>query len=175
MPSQSFGTVSSMIGEPVQIAYGVDDVRSAAARWVTRGVGPFFVLDHIELSNVRLGGEPAAFDHSSAYGQWGSLMVELICQHDRQTEPFVYPHGIHHVAYMVDNFAAAHAELIGSGSAEALYAETATGMPFAMHDALLELGHHIEIYEGNERLRGFYEMVRTASATWDGADPIRTL
>jgi hypothetical protein len=76
---------------------------------------------------------------------------------------------------MVDNFAAEHAELIASGRSEALYAETATGMPFAMHDARLELGHHIEIYEGNERLRGFYEMVRTASKKWDGADPIRTL
>ena len=164
-----------MIGEPVQIAYGVDDVRSAAAQWVTRGVGPFFVLDHIELSNVRLDGAPAAFDHSSAYGQWGSLMVELICQHDRRTERFVHPQSIHHIAHMVDNFADAHAELIESGCAESLYAETATGMPFAMHDARLEFGHHIEIYEGNERLQGFYDMVRTASETWDGTDPIRTL
>ncbi len=167
-----------MLGAPVQIAYGVDDVRGAAARWVARGVGPFFVSDHIAVRNVRVGGAASTFDHSSAYGQWGSVMVELICQHnhdDGSAEPFVVPHGIHHVAHIVDDFAAAQRELIAAGRPEALYAETVTGMPFAMHDARLELGHHIEIYEGTDRLRGFYDMVRTASEDWDGTDPIRTL
>lgn len=159
----------------MQIAYGVDDVRRAATTWVSRGVGPFFVLDHIEVHNVRVGGAPAVFDHSSAYGQWGSVMVELICEHDRPAEPFVHPHGIHHVAHMVADFGAAQAELIADGRPEALYAETSSGMPFAMHDARLELGHHIEVYETSERLRGFYDVVRAAADGWTGNDPIRTL
>jgi hypothetical protein len=64
--------------------------------------------------------------------------------------------------------------LIGGGRPEMLYAETGTGVAFAMHDARPELGHYIEIYEDSERLRGFYDMVRSAAANWDGSDPIHT-
>ncbi len=164
-----------MLSAPVQIAYGVDDVRVAATHWAAQGVGPFFVLDHIEVHNVRIGGVSATFDHSSAYGQWGPLMVELICEHERQPDPFVHSHGIHHVAHFVDDFAVAQAELIDDGRPEMLYAETGTGVAFAMHDARLDLGHYIEIYENSDRLRSFYDMVRDAAAHWDGSDPIRTL
>jgi hypothetical protein len=33
----------------------------------------------------------------------------------------------------------------------------------------------IEVYEGSEGLRGFYEMVRSASQSWDGRDILREL
>ena len=56
-----------------------------------------------------------------------------------------------------------------------LYAETATGMPFAFHDALAERGHLIEIYERTAPLARFYDMVRTAAIDWDGVDPVRHL
>ena len=164
-----------MFGGPVQIAYAVSDVDDAARQWVARGVGPFFVLDHIEVHNVRVFGEPGTFDHSSAYAQWGSLMVELICQHDGGSNPIVPSSGVHHMAHFVDDFATAGEALVGQGAAEALYAETSAGMPFALHDARSALGHFIEIYEHTERLSRFYLMVRDASVGWSGADPIRRL
>jgi hypothetical protein len=164
-----------MLGAPVQIAYAVGDVVDAARRWASRGVGPFFVIEHIELRNVRVGGEPGTFDHSSAYAQWGPLMVELICQHDGGQQPVVGVGGVHHVAHFVDDFTAAGAALSQLGTAEALYAETPAGMPFAFYDARDERGHLIEIYERTERLGRFYEMVRDVSLGWNGADPIRRL
>ena len=67
------------LGTPVQIAYGVREVRAAAARRAaTTGAGPFVVASHIQLAAARVGGVPGAFDHSSAYGQWGRIMVELV-------------------------------------------------------------------------------------------------
>ncbi|MGB8859933.1 MAG: VOC family protein [Ilumatobacteraceae bacterium] len=164
-----------MLGPPVQIAYAVDDAVEAARRWVARGVGPFFVLEHIEVRNVRVRGDEGSFDHSSAYAQWGPLMVELICQHDGGPNPVVGRTGVHHMAHFVDDFAAASTSLTEQGAAEALYAETSTGMPFAFHDARAERGHFIEIYERTERLGRFYDMVREAASGWNGTDAIRRL
>lgn len=167
--------VAEMFASPVQIAYAVGDVVEAAQRWVARGVGPFFVLDHIEVHSVRVNGTPATFDHSSAYSQWGSVMVELICQHDGGSSPVVGTAGVHHMAHFVDDFAAASTALTASGAVEILYAETASGMPFAFHDSRAEHGHLIEIYERTERLGRFYDMVRDASLGWAGDAAIRRL
>jgi hypothetical protein len=168
-----------MLGGPVQIAYAVDDVGAAALHWSAGGVGPFFVREHIEVCNVRVRGRSASFDHSSAYGQWGPVMVELIHQHDAGPDPVVGTGGIHHVAFFVERFADAAAELVAAGHEEVLYAETSTGMPFGFHGRRAgdgnSMGHLIEIYERTPPLAGFYEMVRDASVGWDGRDPVRVL
>lgn len=158
----------------MQIAYAVTDVRSAAHRWVERGVGPFFVRDHIAVSNSRVFGAPGAFDHSSAYGWWGEIMVELICQHEPGQAPVVGGSGVHHMAFFVDDFAVASDSLVAAGYPEAMYAEVGP-MPFAFHDARDELGHFIEIYERTDRLADFYSMVRQAATDWDGSEALRSL
>ena len=168
-------TVANMLGGPVQIAYAVDDVDRAAGEWAARGVGPFFVRRHIEVTNARIHGRPGRFDHSSAFAQWGDVMVELIHQHRGGDDPIVGTSGIHHVAHFVDEFAVATTSLTAGGYGEVLYAETSTGMPFAFHDSLDERGHLIEIYERTTALQRFYDMVRDAATGWDGADPVRAL
>jgi len=162
-------------GPPVQIAYATDDVHATAQRWVERGVGPFFVLQHIALSDVEIDGRPASFDHSSAYAQWGSVMVELICQHDPGPDPVVPSSGLHHVAFFVDDFDTAGQSLITDGFDRRLVARTSGGQAFAFHDARPTLGHLLEIYERTERLAAFYDMVRDAATDWTGTDPIRVL
>ena len=102
------------LGRIVQIAYDVNDVHEAAARHAARfGSGPFFVNDHIPLASVTHDGEPGVFDHSSAYGQSGGVMVELVCQH--QVEPASLQQqlsqrgtGIHHMAYFVEDLSLIH-------------------------------------------------------------------
>ena len=163
-----------MLGGPVQIAYGVDDVERAARSWAARGVGPFFVREHIEVTSSRVNGRPVTFDHSSAYAQWGEVMVELIHQHESDADMIVGTAGVHHVAHFVERFDDASRALTESAHAEVLYAETTTGMPFAFHDGL-ERGHLIEIYERTAPLARFYDMVREAAIGWDGADPVRRL
>lgn len=159
---------------PVQLAYAVDDVVGAAESWVARGVGPFFVRHHVEVTNSRIRGRAARFDHSAAFAQWGELMVELFCEHHDDDERVGPGTGLHHVAFFVDDVATAQGALMDHGWTEALYAE-AFGNPFAMHDATSELGHLIEIYNNDRRLSGFYELVRTEARNWDGTNAIRVL
>lgn len=166
-----------VLGGPVQIAYAVDDVERAARSWAALGIGPFFVRTHIELTEVEVRGHPGAFDHSSAFAQWGAVMVELIHQHRGGAvadAPLVGTSGIHHVAHFVDDFDTATAALEAAGNPRVLFARTSTGMPFAFHDST-ERGHLVEIYERTPPLARFYDMVHEASLGWTGADPVRHL
>jgi Glyoxalase/Bleomycin resistance protein/Dioxygenase superfamily len=153
------------LGPPVQIAYAVSDVHAAAGKWRDgQGAGPFVISEHIALQTARVrgvDGPGSAFDHSSAYGQWGQIMVELVHEH---TAPLGATSGLHHMAFFVDSIEETAAALIKAGMPEVLRASTASGMAFAFHDARAELGHFIEIYEPNERLLGFYAHVRALAS-----------
>jgi hypothetical protein len=159
----------------VQLAYAVSDVRVAALRWTHRGAGPFFIREHIEVVDVTSDGEPVTFDHSSAYGQWGEMMIELVVLHAAPEVIRVHSTGLHHVAHIVPDFVTAADSMVAAGFPEVLRAHTASGRPFAFHDARHELGHFIEIYAHSDSLRVFYETVRVASRGWDGSHPVREL
>ncbi len=165
----------------VQIAYHVADPASAAIDYARRfGWGPFFLFEHIALSSCLYRGAPATFDHSSAYGQAGELMIELITQHDDAPSVLrdVYPRegvGVHHLAHFVPSVDAALEQARAAGTAVAMDACTATGTRFAMLDTTPQLGHMIELYEGAGELLKFYRYVRRAAEGWDGAQPLRRL
>ena len=166
---------------PVQIAYHVPDPARAARRLAQQfGWGPFFLFEHIPLSRCLYRGAASHFDHSSAYGQAGDLMVELITQHDDSPsvlrERFgAQETGVHHVARFVPDLAVALARAREDGIAVALEACTATGTGFAMLDTVADLGHMVEIYVGADALLKFYRYVRRAAEGWDGGTPLRRL
>jgi len=164
---------------PVQIAYHVPDpARAAAESAAAYGWGPFFLFEHIPLAEVRYRGAPARFDHTSAYGQAGELMVEFITQHDDTPSVLrdLYRRdqtGVHHVAHFVPDLGGAIAALAARGAPPALAARTADGVAFAMVDTVATLGHMTELYEPVPALTRFYDYVRRKSRDWDGRDPVR--
>lgn len=166
------------LGAPVQIAYAVPDAREAAQVWVDRfGAGPFFVADHIAVSDVVYRGAPGMFDHTSAYGQWGHLMVELVQDHSNGPSPVreLYApdeSGLHHLAYLVDDLDRATGRLVGEGLTLAMSAR-AGSTRFHFIDAVSTTGHFLELYEPSPSLVGFYDLVRAAAEQWDGRDPVR--
>lgn len=170
--------------QPVrQIAYFVADVRKAAmAHHQIYGSGPFLVLDHIELSRSEHRGVSRPLDHSSAYGQWGTIMVEFVQQHNEDPSAYhdLYPRGtnrfgLHHLAIFVDDLEEAIAGYESAGAALAQDACTTNGTRFAFVDTSATLGHMIELYEPAASLTGFYDHVSAAAHGWDGTDPVRTL
>jgi hypothetical protein len=107
-------------------------------------------------------------------------MIEFVQQNDAGPSAFrdMFPgggEGLHHVALIVDDFAATRTHLEAEGMATALYAEMMDGFAFAMMDATARYGHMIEIYEGVPVLTGFYDSVREASIGWDGGDVLRPI
>ena len=164
---------------PVQVAYHVPDPVAAAERCARDyGWGPFVLLEHIELERSVHRGTPRRFDHSSAYGQAGDVMVELISQHDDTPSALrdLYQagqSGIHHVACFVADLGAELRRFADRGVAVALDARTRTGVDFAMVDLSAELGHMLELYEPGEDLRRFYAHVRKLADGWTGERPVR--
>lgn len=169
------------LGAPVQIAYAVPDVVEHAASWVRDlGAGPFFVRRHIPVSDVVHRGTPAVFDHSAAYGQWGSLMIELVQDHGTgpsAIRDMYMPEeaGLHHLAFFVADLDATTATLGAAGYPLAMQAVAHGAVRFNFIDAVASLGHMIELYEPTEHLTNFYAMVADAAKTWDGAEPVRIM
>ncbi|HVW67405.1 MAG TPA: VOC family protein, partial [Steroidobacteraceae bacterium] len=165
---------------PVQIAYHVPDPAAVAVRFARElGWGPFYLMEHIPLDTCLYRGRPAAFDHTSAYGQAGDLMVELITQHD--DNPSVLRDvfaagetGVHHVACFVPDLQAALNDFRAKGYAIALEAST-RGTSFAMVDAVSSVGHMLELYEPGAGLRRFYDFVKRQAQGWDGVNAVRRL
>ena len=164
-----------MNGLPVrQLAYKVNDLEVAAAAHHRQfGSGPFFVLRHVALASSQHRGMEQPFDHSSAYGQWGSVMVELVVQHNPDDSALheMFPHGsgaegLHHAALFVDDLDGAIARSDAEGMPLAQLSVTTTGTTFAFVDARASLGHMLELYEPTPQLTGFYDFVAEAAREW---------
>lgn len=151
-----------------QIAYFVPDVRAAArAHSALFGSGPYYVADNIPLTRALHRGTPRELDHSSAYGQWGEVMIEFCQQNNPGPSAFhdVYPEGsgaqgLHHMALFVDSIDAAVAAFAGEGHQVALDAEMTDGFRYVFVDTVARYGHMLELYEPTDTLTGFYAMVR---------------
>ena len=170
-----------MLRHPIrQVAYFVADVREAARRHhALFGSGPYFVADHIPLRRAMHRGVERPLDHSSAYGQWGEVMIEFVQQNNAGPSPFhdMFPEGsgregLHHVALFADDVAAELSRFEREGHATAAVAEMNDGFTFAFVDCVATLGHMIELYAPAPQLTGFYAKVREAAETFRGGEVI---
>ena len=170
-----------MAGTVVQVAYATDDIEAAAEVWVERfGAGPFFVRHHVPVQEATYRGIPGEFDHSSACGQWGSIMLEFVADHT--AGPSVINElygpgetGLHHLACFVKDLDAATAHYEAAGYSLAATGNAYGSTRFHYIDTLADRGHFTELYEPRDQLIRFYEMVAAAARGWDGSDPLRTL
>ena len=166
-----------------QIAYFCADVRDAAVAHHRRfGSGPYFVADNIPLARSVHRGQERPFDHSSAYGQWGDVMIEFVQQNNAGPSAFhdIYPEGsgrwgLHHTAIWVEDVDAEAARLAGEGFPLAQRAEMTDGFVFAFVDTAAAYGHMLELYAPVAALTGFYAMVRQAADRYQGGDVLTTI
>jgi catechol 2,3-dioxygenase-like lactoylglutathione lyase family enzyme len=166
-----------------QVAYYCADVRQAALAHHRRfGSGPFFVADHIALSSSVHRGVERAYDHSSAYGQWGDVMIEFVQQNNPAPSALrdLYPEGsgrwgLHHVALFVDDVDEAAAAMSAEGFALAQRCVMTDGFVFTFVDTSAVYGHMIELYAPTPSLTGFYAHVARAARDFIGGDIIRTI
>lgn len=164
---------------PMHLGYVVPDIESAAVRLAsTVGAGPFLHIGHVRLSAATYRGEPAEYDHSTAFGQWGPTVIEISQIHSGTPAGLVDffttgpPPAIGHVAWMVDDLEAESAELERQGMA---LVHTGSSGPVSAHwhDGGTLFGHPIEVHRRGPELIGFGEAIAAASRNWDGSRPLR--
>jgi len=157
----------------VQIAYGVDDIEVGAAEFQERfGIGPFKFAHHNPVTSPVHAGDPATFDHSSAFAQWGELMIELIHVHSASPESLANKvrtdrPGIHHVSSFAPDFDAEIERQVSYGHDKILEGRGRSGSRFVFLDATKSLGHIIELYEPTEKLYSFYALIKERDGKTD--------
>src|SRR3954454_308687 len=103
------------------LGYVVDDPRTGAEAFARDfGAGPIYALEHVPFCEVTFDGAPAVYDHSSAFGAWGPLLVELTQVHDAQPAGLAGAltppgGGLGHVAWLADDLGAETARLQAAG------------------------------------------------------------
>jgi methylmalonyl-CoA/ethylmalonyl-CoA epimerase len=142
-------------------------------------VGPFFLLQNIQLGGMKYRGEPTDAVFSVAIGYWGDIQIEL-CRAENDA-PSIYSgeyavtDRLHHVCIFVDSIvearracAEAGAEVIVEGkvgdSGEVIYVDAGSGP-----------GHLIELLEPMVGSEGLFAMMREPARNWDGSEPLRTI
>jgi catechol 2,3-dioxygenase-like lactoylglutathione lyase family enzyme len=166
-----------------QVAYFCADVREAALAHHGRfGSGPYFVGDHIPLRGSVHRGVERPFDHSSAYGQWGEVMIEFVQQNNSGPSAMhdLYPEGsgrwgLHHTALFVDDVDGEVRRLTEAGYPLAQRSEMTDGFVFAFVDTSAAYGHMLELYAPGPTLIDFYAMVADAARTYRGGDLLTTV
>jgi Glyoxalase/Bleomycin resistance protein/Dioxygenase superfamily len=162
------------------VGYVVDDLRYGVERFVqATGAGPFFAIEHIVFDEVTYRGQPAVYDHSSAFGAWGEILVELTVVHDAQpaglrralTAPGA---GTGHVAWLVSSLREETERLRGLGL-EPFHSGRTGPASAVWFDGGERFGHPVEVLEDREQLRRFYALVRAAARGWDGSEPLRVM
>ena len=189
----------SLIRHPiVQYAYFVKDVDESILKWVNMfGAGPFLKVPRWSgAKNHLYRGQPTSEEVTHAHGQCGPVQIQLTQQHDDKPSIWrdVYPdggEGFHHVAIIVEDFAAERQRFIDAGASvgEEFHYDTVEGtghlelapgtvLPpigrVAYMDARGQIGCFVELLEKNPITEYEFAAVRKLHESWDGkTDPIR--
>jgi catechol 2,3-dioxygenase-like lactoylglutathione lyase family enzyme len=158
------------------IGYVVEDLDEAVVRFTgDHGAGPFFALEHMRFDEVTFMGEPAHYDHSSAFGSWGPLIVELsvvFAAHPAGlARALAKPGGgLGHIAWLADSLEEETARLESLGFTPFHTGRTGPASAVWFHSPF---GHPVEVLQTAPEILGFYDGIRAAGAGWDGARPLR--
>ena len=161
----------------VQVAFHVNNLERAALHWACNfGAGPFFVYEEIPLNNAKgPDGSPGVFELGAAFGQWGSIMVELVKIHrvepDAVASVMMSP-GFHHIAYFASDTDAEVAKLERNG-ARVLVSAGFGEVRVHFHDGRATSGFVIEHYPCVDAIEELYRKVAEAALGWDGSNPVR--
>jgi hypothetical protein len=162
------------------VGYVVADLRTGVERFSRdHGAGPFFVMEHIVFDEASYEGAPAVYDHSSAFGQWGPILLEVTQVHDAQPsglrERLVSPAGgVGHIGFLADSLDDETDRLARLGLTPFHAGRTGPASAVWLDGGAL-FGHPVEVLQRRDELLGFYDMVRRASENWDGNDPYRPM
>lgn len=168
------------LGDIAQIAYLPEDFDAALKYWTeTVGVGPFFLMENIELGEMKYRGAPSDARFSIAIGYWGDVQIELIrAENDSPsiyTGEYAVKDHVHHICIFVESIAAARAACAAVGAEILVEGKVGDSGEVIYVDAGGGPGHVIELLQPMDGSAELFAMMRDAAKNWDGGDPLRAI
>ncbi|HEY2032186.1 MAG TPA: VOC family protein [Rhizomicrobium sp.] len=165
------------LGAIMQIAYVVDDLHDAIAKWARDLlVGPFFVYEHVKYRQLMFRGKPSAADVSLAFAFTGDLQIELVQQHN--DAPSVYREflarkgtGVQHMGALSDDLVADTVQLKALGIDAVQHGISATGSETIYFESERSLGSMLELIQTSDGLRASFARMKRAAQDWNGKNP----
>jgi len=168
------------LGDIMQIAYLPSDFDAAVKYWTTTmGVGPFFMLQNVQLGEMKYLGEPTSALFSIAIGYWGDIQIELI--RPENDAPSIYSgqyavrDQVHHVCIMVQSIAEARNACAAIGATILVEGKVGDTGEVIYVDPGAGPGHVVELLQPMEGSDALFAMMREAAHGWDGSDPLRVI
>ncbi len=171
--------MSALFGPVIQQGYVVPDIREAMQHWIARGVGPFFVEEHIRPKG-HYDDQVIQPDLSAAFAYSGDQQIEVIEQHDH--EPTIYRDflatqpdgGLQHLAVWVDSIADTTRGLTAQGHNYVVRQRYGDGHAYL--DSVEAPGVMMQLMARSEHLVALMDTIKDASVGWDGTTaPIRRI
>lgn len=172
--------MQSDLGKIMQLGYIVEDVAKAANEWAERlGVGPFYMLDRMEIDEYYYRGVRTDLEMCLAFGYWGDMQIELI-QPLNDADTFYSralkdaPGELNHCCTVVSGLDALVAsrnlqsKVIHSGA-------SSTGVKFVYLEEYLPGGLHLELAEMPESALQAYAGMKAVTQSWDGKNLLRPM
>lgn len=172
--------MSVIYGEIRQLGYVVRDIEAAMRHWVeVLGVGPWYYVDRLPVTNFLYRGKPSDPHVSIALANSGAAQIELIQQ--RNAAPSMYvdflaqgPEGLQHVSTWPVDYDATLARALAAGHTIGQQGASNRG-PFAYFETQdAHRGTCMEIAAYTPTRKRQFDAVEAASRGWDGRDPYRT-
>ena len=171
--------MSRLLGEIRQLGYVVDDIEAAMAYWhQTMGVGPWYYNPRVPIEDYTYEGARYEVHNSVALANAGFIQVELI--QTRNDAPSMYRDfiqaghsGLQHVAYWTQKFDADLALMEAEGFRVKMSGMVGKNGRFVYFDKEDHPGTVIELSEVLGPKGRMFDLIRAASETWDGGDPVR--
>ena len=173
--------MSRLFGPIDQVAWVVPDLQASMKHWAdTLGVGPWFCISHVRLSEFEFDGQASAVDMSLAIAYSGRLQLELIEQHN--DAPSMYRESIdagrfgqHHVGFFRRDYDARLEQALSAGYRVGQSGTLGGNIRFTYLRTERDPGTISELVELSDPVEASFVTFHQASLDWDGSDPIRLL
>ncbi|GGD79064.1 VOC family protein [Croceicoccus mobilis] len=173
------GTIAAL-GPVMQQAYLPADFDAALEYWTKdMGVGPFFLLENIQLGDMTCMGEPTDAMFSVAIAYWGDMQIELVRPENdapaHYTGRYAVHDRLHHICQVVDDIAEARRVLEAAGATIVVEGKIGEDGRVIYADPGFGAGGITEFVQLGEGGAELFAMMKDAAVDWDGSDPLRKL
>ena len=157
------------------IAYWMDDLdRAMTQATELLGVGPFRVIEHVDLGEFRFRGEPVVLDQQAAFAPWGpailELTVALAVQPPALAEALgIAPGAVSHTSWWTTDLVAEGEHLAASGCA--LLTSSVGGAVADWFSGGPLFAHPIEIHQPTVPVRDMWASLADGSRYPDPTAP----